>query len=496
MIFAGALCALLAWWSTRPPGRLAIDPNLLWLLGAGLAGRLVLGIWGPLHINGQGPLWISAAFSHPEALHAYGPGYPEIFHAVTLLAPTAPDLALFAFNALLGACIPLAGYGLAKAMQLGGHRPLLIGALFALEPVALRTGATEGYFSVITLLATGTALAIFGSMNRIEQQRWTAAALFGLAALLLAGQAVRIHPAAWLLIALAPLAASCAPWPYGWKRRALSTFGWLAVVGLACVVLGGATMADTLTAMLDGSTNTIYSLTQLRPGPSAMAFLTVLALLAALPWTRPRAPLVLTCLVLLAWNATRSIYEQNPLWQASYDRMFWPFFIPGLTVLLARGSWKRSITWTVAAAACVLLLLVSFGALTVPTTEQLEYRFWRQHFATIPGQCRIVVPRQVRTGVPGVPHFVAANSPRVQEPTPTVATGADLPRELDRYPCLYFVHVSGCSSPLQAPICSQIEQSPLMHEVTRTALPARHTSSVPYITDPVDIVLYRVLHGP
>src|SRR5262245_57957955 len=34
--------------------------------------RLMLGIWGPLHVNGQGPLWIRGALD-PSALAGYGP---------------------------------------------------------------------------------------------------------------------------------------------------------------------------------------------------------------------------------------------------------------------------------------------------------------------------------------------------------------------------------------------------------------------------------------
>src|ERR1043165_10298581 len=66
--------------------------------------RLAFGFWGPLHVNGQGPLWIRGALD-PDALASYGPGYFELFGWVAHLA-TPPDRAIFAANALLSGLTP------------------------------------------------------------------------------------------------------------------------------------------------------------------------------------------------------------------------------------------------------------------------------------------------------------------------------------------------------------------------------------------------------
>ena len=495
MAFAGATLALCAWWTIRKGNLPRPDPGLLSLFLLGLASRCLLGLWGPLHINGQGPVWVSAAFSQPDALHAYGPGYAELFHAATLLAPTAPDTALFAFNAVLGALIPPAVFILVRLSGLDRMRSFVATAFFAIEPVAVRTGATEGYFTVITLLALGVSLSFMAALKCLCDRRWWPAVLFALSGLLFTAQVVRVHPAAWIVTALALLTAASYPWPSTPGRRLLTLLALAATCGLVTALAGGAAMAGTIQAIFEPGSRTIYSLGQVALIPSAPAILVGLALLATLPWTRPRAPVVLAVVALLAWDATCSIYGQNPLWQACYGRMFWPFMAAGLTAVAVRSRIGRPIALTLATAAATALFLMLFTPLTSPSTEVLEYRFLREQFAQIPGHCRIVVPQQVRTGVPGVPHYVALDTPRLQEPTPTVATGAELEARTHDSACLYYVHIAGCSTPMGLPVCQRIERYPMLKREASISLPARHTSNVPYLTDPVPVVLYRVLRN-
>src|SRR5512145_1114269 len=91
------LCAALAllgialWRGPRPERR------ELWLVVAiatcAAVARILWGLWGPLHVNGQGPLWIRGALE-PDALAGYGPGYYELFGWLAQLG-AAPDRAIF-----------------------------------------------------------------------------------------------------------------------------------------------------------------------------------------------------------------------------------------------------------------------------------------------------------------------------------------------------------------------------------------------------------------
>ena len=85
-------------------------------LGA-LLLRLGFGIWAPLHVNSQGPMWVEGA-ALLEFPRMYGPGYAQFLHPVTLLWPQRPDLALFAGNVLVSALLPLLVLGVGKSLGL------------------------------------------------------------------------------------------------------------------------------------------------------------------------------------------------------------------------------------------------------------------------------------------------------------------------------------------------------------------------------------------
>ena len=97
--FCAALVLLLAAARRSPRPR----AGERWLVGAiggcAIAARLLWGVWGPLHVNGQGPLCVRGA-RELAALASYGPGYFELFGWVTRLG-VAPDRAIFAAHALL-----------------------------------------------------------------------------------------------------------------------------------------------------------------------------------------------------------------------------------------------------------------------------------------------------------------------------------------------------------------------------------------------------------
>lgn len=141
-----------------------------WLVIAGgfaiaIALRLVLGVWAPLHINGQGPLWIGAAAGRPSMLVGYGPGYAELFAPALAMFPRAPDVAIFTANAVLSACVPVTAFGLARLAGLSIDRAGFAAAILVVDPIAVRFSATESYFVPIVLLTAAATTAIAASVR-------------------------------------------------------------------------------------------------------------------------------------------------------------------------------------------------------------------------------------------------------------------------------------------------------------------------------------------
>src|SRR5262249_1974206 len=115
--------------------------------------------------------------------------------------------------------------------------------LLAIDPIAIRMGATEAYFAAIAVLCTGGSAAMLLALHEMEAgSRWRAAALLVAAGLLLS-QAARTHPCAWVLLATVPfvILAGAAG---SWRRRIL-------ISAAAAAVSGGVLLFTSASVLLD-----------------------------------------------------------------------------------------------------------------------------------------------------------------------------------------------------------------------------------------------------
>jgi hypothetical protein len=147
--------------------------------------RLALGPWGPLHVNGHGPRFVAGAARDPGDVAAYGPGYHEIFGPIAALAPSSPDWAIFACNALFSALVAPLAFAIGRMTGLATSAAFVAALLLAIDPIAIRMGATEAYFAAIAFLCTAGSAAMLVALRETEAgSRWRAAALLVAAGLL------------------------------------------------------------------------------------------------------------------------------------------------------------------------------------------------------------------------------------------------------------------------------------------------------------------------
>ena len=152
--------------------------NFALFVGA-LLLRSGLGVWAPIHVNSQGPFWVRGA-KFLEFPTSYGPGYPQFFHPFTDLWPQRPDLPLFAANVLLSSLIPLLVLGLARSLGLNRWKSLAMAFVALFAPLFIRFSASEGYFSLILLLALASPLAWMQSLTPSKPRCLPWRALFSL----------------------------------------------------------------------------------------------------------------------------------------------------------------------------------------------------------------------------------------------------------------------------------------------------------------------------
>ena len=100
---------------------------------------------------------MSASSGSPGEIAAYGPGYREIFAPVAMLAPASPDWAIFAANALLSALVPPLAFAIGRMTGLASGPAFVAALLLAIDPIAIRTGATEAYFAAIVVFCTAAS---------------------------------------------------------------------------------------------------------------------------------------------------------------------------------------------------------------------------------------------------------------------------------------------------------------------------------------------------
>ena len=436
--------------------------------------RFALGIFGPLHVNGQGPLWVRGALEDPSALASYGPGYAELLGPIARAFSGAPDTAIFATNAALSALVPLLAYGIARAHEVDRHRALIAALLLALDPISVRTAATEAYFTPIVFLLAAAALAASVSAPELHPAR---RAMLVLAAALFCAQAARIHPVAWLPVAIVPLfALRSLPWAAAHALAIpaacwLTSGGWLAAVHAHATERGPG--SDVLARAL---------------GSGLVSDAIVLALVgaAAIYVARPRIPLIPALAAALFALATRHAYGQSELWQASYDRLF---ALPIALGLAAIAPADLRLRWA-------LPIPVAFAALlaaTQPyafreTTEQREHAFLREALEELDPDCRIAYVPRADKRVLEIPLWARPGEApplRIERPDDLRAKGPG---------CAYFVRTSICTTREARAICDAVDRGPAIAERTFDSVPSYE--GLPYDRARVPVSIHTVVTDP
>src|SRR6185369_10677232 len=190
----------------------------------------------------------------------------------------------------------------------------LAAALLAIDPIAIRMGATEAYFAAIAFLCMAASATMLLALHEMEAGgRWRAAALLLAAGLLLA-QAARIHPCAWVLTATVPFVIPAGE-AGSWRRRLLTCVA-------AAAVTGGVVLFTSASVLLDVLGN-IRTGTVFRPDPPSLSPLVWIALIAtAYAMLAPRRWLALPAgIALAAMVMTRHVFDASWIWEQSYFRL-------------------------------------------------------------------------------------------------------------------------------------------------------------------------------
>ena len=479
---ASALLLFVALWHRRSRPVTGLWPAFA-VAAVALALRLVLGPWGPLHVNGHGPRFVAGAVHDPADIAAYGPGYHEIFAPIAALAPSSPDWAIFACNALFSALVPPLAFAIARMTGLAASAALVAALLLTIDPIAIRMGATEAYFTAIAFLCTAGTATMLVALRELEAgSRWGAAALLVAAGLLLS-QAARIHPCAWVLMATVPFVLLAGD-AESWRRRIL-------VALAAAAVSGGILLFTSTNALLDVLGN-IRTGTVFRPPPPSLWPLVWIAFPAAVYAVfSPRRWLALPAgISVAAVLLTRHAFDASWIWEHAYFRLY--VTLPLIaTLACVPPKWLRR-RWLVVPAATVLVLAwvrIGWPVIADRSVEQLEYRWVREQLGQLAPECRVV-------------HLAYAGRRFLMLPTyvgPHTAVAMDLrqPRTIEAAlspaPCLYYVHSSLCSTADGRPECDAIERRLTLVPIARASFTAaRELETFAHDSDTVEVMIARV----
>ncbi|MBI3783602.1 MAG: hypothetical protein HY270_09385 [Deltaproteobacteria bacterium] len=461
----------------------------LWHLGlmtlAAAALRLTYGLWGPLHVNGQGPLWIRGALE-PAALAGYGPGYFELLSWSTRLG-IAPDRTVFASNAVLSALSPVLLFSAARLSGIGQGGALGAALVLSADAVTIRTSASEGYFAPLIALTLGVQAALALGLAAAQRHDRRAVALSWTGAGLLAAAAARIHPMSYLPLALSPLVV------FGGSRSAWPTRLRLTVgAGLAIGIVVLLTSGRTIHAALSSSQMTARGIAALTSGDAAFLLAFLLLWLALRRWVeRPWLPL-LGIFSLLLMLATQASFQEHVLQKLSYQRLFWPGLLLGAAALLPRRM--QGLAWAAAGAlvTCAVLLFTALPYLQTLTTEQLEYRFLQTVLARIPTNCTVTSVTHAGLRLWEMPSYLVPSLRPGGAPHRSLESDSDLRDTIRSADCVVYIHSSLCSSTDGRPLCEAQERDFGLEEVTRQTFPARPSfAGLPYDRPEVEVVVWR-----
>ena len=453
------------------------------LFVSALTLRLTLGIWGPVHPNGQGPMWLLSAWGQPELLAAYGPGYPQLFTWLARAFPGAPDHAIFVGNALLGALVAPLGASLVLVLGGGVARASLAGALLASDPSALLFSTSESYYPSILcgllLGATG-----FSAADRCDLPR--EARLFGgFAAALALCQIARTHPLAWPLLAVVP--ATLLARDRRLSRSLLAVLG-AVVATVSALALSGPQLLEVAEGVLTRSD-------LLRPGEAVTApgagFWVAAFLWVTVGRRRGRASFAVALAVLpfvVVHSATRLVFLESPVWSGMYRSASLSLPIVLCLLLVPPPRWR----WLPPALG-LALLVSGLGPLLQRSTEQLEYAFLRDPMRRLGEGARVAYVQRAGLRVMTLPEHLVPGWACGTTSGLSVIRAGDLVKGYDPGESRYYVRTSLCATPEGAPRCDEVERGAPLTELTSITLPAHYTmKSLPYSQDTVTITLYSV----
>lgn len=441
--------------------------------------RLALGVWGPLRVNGFGPLWITGAALDRAVLSAYGPGYAEVFGTVARFAPRAPDTAIFIANAVLSASLAAFVFALARAFGGSSRAALLSATVLAVDAASIRVAASESYFVVIEALTAAAALATAAALRRFAAGARVSPTLWGACAALLCAQAARVHPCAWVPISLVPLAALAADAPGVRARgRILALLLAAAIVAAAVLLTSGKVLVLV-----------VHDTLAWRPRSFARELAVAVLLTAPLAlFVRPRRIVLPAAAWLLALAATRGVYGQSPDWQSSYDRLF--AAIPLIAVCTCiPDRWLRARAG-LAVSGVGLLALLAFAVrdLRRRTTDQLEYSWLRPHLDALAPGCRVTWVGRAGSRVLALAEYRVAATPGGPRPMRQVYSAADVPSG-----CVRYYRSSLCSSVEGRPACDAVERSLKLAPLASTSFPALPSNlGLPYDRASVEVAWFEV----
>jgi hypothetical protein len=487
-------------------GAAVIVPAAAWLLFAALRGRwlraradvrpvlavvataacarLALGPWSPLHVNGHGARFVAGAVDAASDIAAYGPGYREIFAPIAALASSSPDWAIFASNALFSALLAPLAFAIGRLTGLTAGAAGAAALLLAIDPVAIRAGATEAYFAPITVLCVlASAMMLVAGRAAEEEERGRAAAALVAAGLLLS-QAVRVHPCAWVLAATTPfvlLAAAVG----SWRSRA-------AMAIAAAVIAGGVILATSANVLLDvlGNVRTGAILRPATPSPWSLVWVVLAA--AAYGVLAPRRRLAVPAgIAVAALLLTRHAFDASWIWEHAYFRLYLTLpVIAALACVPPRWLHRRWLVVSLAATLAAAWVDRGWPIVTGRSPEQLEYGWVRAQLRRLPPECRVIHLAAAGKRFLALPTYVrppgtAVAMDRRQPWTIEAATAPAV--------CLYYVRSSLCSTSEGRPECDAIESRLTLVPVARASfVGARGEETFAHDSDFVETAVARV----
>lgn len=460
----------------------------LWLLIAisacAAVARLSFGVWGPLHVNGQGPLWIRGALD-PDALGSYGPGYFELFSWVARFG-TTPDRAIFAANAILSALSPALLYAVARLLGVARGGALAAAVVLAADAVTIRTAASELYIwpQIALVLAVQVSLGIF-ARARLRGDRLAAASALG-AASLLAAAVARIHLLGALPLALSPLVVLGAARPERWRDRVLLTIESGAAIGAAILLSTGAAIVR---AWSESPVTGQSAFSRFHLQDAGLLLLLLVGLWLMRRWARPPWLPLMGVGSLLLLSIVQTSFRLHPFQELFYERLCWPGLLLGAAPFLPRRMqgwrWSLGVALVVAAALQISALPYLGGR----TTEQDEHAFLQEVLPSMPANCKLAAVSRADKRVWAIPSYLIPSRSVQEIEGPTSLRDAIADAE-----CIVYVRSSLCSSAEGRPLCASAEHEVPLERVARRMFPAAPSYlALPYDRSEVEVVVFRAV---